>query len=448
MPGRAERDDIADRRNARHVRPVQRVDLDVALLELQPDALGVEPGRHRAAAGRHEQIVGAKRLRACRRRAAPRCPRRRRSPCALVTFAPVCDVMPCLRNDFSSSADTASSSTGTSRGSSSRIVTSLPNRRKIDANSTPTAPLPMIAIDFGTSLRWIASSLVMMRLRSISMPGTLRGAEPVATMISLRRAQRLRVAFEDVDAAVAGQPRRALDPVDLVLLEQELDALGQAGDDPVLARLHLRHVDADRPAWPSADRDAPLLRVLDDLQRVRVLEQRLGRNAAPEQAGAAERLLLLDDGDLEAELRGADRRDVAAGAGADHDDVVFVGHVCHALRVSCRFSDDSGTKCGRGRARRRRRRRASRERRRPARAGSTRALQLPVLVPQLPVRLGQPLEPPGERAARAGTRRARRERPRPVSNATVRSTKLVPYRTACNSVNRLPQYRRPAVRSR
>ena len=66
------------------------------------------------------------------------------------------------------------------------IVTSLPKRLKIDANSTPTAPLPMIAIDFGTSFRWIASSLVMIRLRSISMPGTLRGAEPVATMISLR----------------------------------------------------------------------------------------------------------------------------------------------------------------------------------------------------------------------------------------------------------------------
>ena len=94
--------------------------------------------------------------------------------------------MPCLRNDFSSSADTASSSTGTSRGSSSRIVTSLPKLRKIDANSTPTAPLPMIAIDFGTSFRWIASSLVMMRLWSIVMPGTLRGDDPVATMISLR----------------------------------------------------------------------------------------------------------------------------------------------------------------------------------------------------------------------------------------------------------------------
>ena len=38
----------------------------------------------------------------------------------------------------------------------------------------------------------------------------------------------------------------ALDPVDLVLLEQELDAAGEALDDLVLARLDLGHVDADR----------------------------------------------------------------------------------------------------------------------------------------------------------------------------------------------------------
>ena len=30
-------------------------------------------------------------------------------------------------------------------------VTSVPNLLKIDANSTPTAPLPMMAIDFGVS---------------------------------------------------------------------------------------------------------------------------------------------------------------------------------------------------------------------------------------------------------------------------------------------------------
>ena len=100
-----------------------------------------------------------------------------------------------------SSADTASSSSGTIRGSSSISVTWLPKRLKIDANSTPTAPLPMIAIDFGTAARWIASSLVMMRLRSISMPGTLRAVDPVATTISLR-----------LDASAAGRPRRSPRP--------------------------------------------------------------------------------------------------------------------------------------------------------------------------------------------------------------------------------------------
>ena len=195
--------------------------------------------------------------------------------------------MPCFRNDFSSSADTASSSTGTRRGSSSMIVTSLPKRRKIDANSTPTAPLPMIAIDFGTSRRWIASSLVMMRLRSISMPGTLRGADPVATMISLRARS---VCFSPSNTSTPPLPAsRAVPLIQSILffLNRNSTPLRQAGDDLVLARLHLRHVDADA-ASPDAEGDAPLLRVLHDLQRVRVLEQRLGRDAAP-QAGTCRR---------------------------------------------------------------------------------------------------------------------------------------------------------------
>ena len=79
------------------------------------------------------------------------------------------------------------------------------------------------------------------------MPGTLRGDEPVATMIS-RRLERLLLALDDVDASLAGERRRPLDPVDLVLLEQELDALGQAGDDLVLARVHLAMSIAGRPA--------------------------------------------------------------------------------------------------------------------------------------------------------------------------------------------------------
>ena len=71
----------------------------------------------------------------------------------------------------------------------------------------------------------------------------------------------------------------------------------------------------------SAKRVAGVLEVLGRLQ------QRLRRDAADVGARAARRGLavgarpVVDAGDLEAELRGADRGDVAAGTGADDDDV-------------------------------------------------------------------------------------------------------------------------------
>ena len=156
------------------------------------------------------------------------------------------------------------------------------------------------------------------------MPGTLRGADPVATMISLRARS---VCFSPSKTSTPPLPvSRAVPLIQSILffLNRNSTPLVRPADDAVLARLHLGHVDADGRL---ADGDAPVLGVLDDLQRVGVLEQRLGRDAAPQQAGAAERLLFLDDRDLQAELRGADGGDVAAGAGADDDDVVFVGHV-------------------------------------------------------------------------------------------------------------------------
>ena len=59
---------------------------------------------------------------------------------------------------------------------------------------------------------------------------------------------------------------------------------------------------------------------------LRRAQQRLGRNASPIVADAAE-IGLLDHGGLEPELRRADRGDVAAGTGADDDDVEgSVGH--------------------------------------------------------------------------------------------------------------------------
>src|SRR5258707_14241067 len=59
---------------------------------------------------------------------------------------------------------------------------------------------------------------------------------------------------------------------------------------------------------------------------LRGLQQRLRGDAADIEAGAAEPVAALDAGGLQAELRCADRRDVAARAGADDDDVVGVSH--------------------------------------------------------------------------------------------------------------------------
>ncbi len=136
-----------------------------------------------------------------------------------------------------------------------------------------------------------------------------------------RRGEHLRLAVSNLDPALAREPAAALDPVDLVLLEEELDAAGQALDDLVLARLHLRHVDANRRL---TDRQAPVLPLLRNFEGVRVFEERLGRDAPPIEAGAAKRRGPLDDRGLQPELRRTDGRHIAARSRADDHDVVRV----------------------------------------------------------------------------------------------------------------------------
>jgi len=61
------------------------------------------------------------------------------------------------------------------------------------------------------------------------------------------------------------------------------------------------------------------------------VEQRLGRNAADIEAGAAERLAAFRTGGLQPQLGGADCRDITARTGTDHQDVeIIVSH--HTLR--------------------------------------------------------------------------------------------------------------------
>ena len=76
--------------------------------------------------------------------------------------------------------------------------------------------------------------------------------------------------------------------------------------------------------------DAVLVLVVGEhVRQLGVPEQRLGGDAADVEADAAP-VLVLDDRDGLAELRGADRRDVPAGAGTEHQHVE-VSHVAHPI---------------------------------------------------------------------------------------------------------------------
>ncbi len=74
-----------------------------------------------------------------------------------------------------------SSSSGSSCGSISTIVTSAPNDRHTLANSTPITPPPRMITEPGTRSSRSASSEVITRSPSMSSPGRLRGTDPVAS---------------------------------------------------------------------------------------------------------------------------------------------------------------------------------------------------------------------------------------------------------------------------
>ena len=93
---------------------------------------------------------------------------------------PVRAVILRLRNARSSAAEIAGSSFGTSRGSASTTVTSTPNERQAEANSTPITPPPSTIADAGSGLQ---------------PDGVLAGQDPVA--VDLQPGQRLR-AYEPV----------------------------------------------------------------------------------------------------------------------------------------------------------------------------------------------------------------------------------------------------------
>lgn len=121
----------------------------------------------------------------------------------------------------------------------------------------------------------------------------------------------------DLEGVRVEEGAAAVELRDLVLLHQVVDALDPAVRDPAAAAEGLAVVEADG----AVRRDAEGLRLTgDDVRELGVAQQRLGGDAADVQADAAP-VLLLDDGDPLAQLRGTDRGHVSAGARTEDNDV-------------------------------------------------------------------------------------------------------------------------------
>ena len=116
----------------------------------------------------------------------------------------------------------------------------------------------------------------------------------------------------------AGQLAVAFHGLDLVLLHQELEALGVLGDDFLLALLNRGPVQLARVhAF-----DAEFLGLFQVIPEFGVEQQRLGRDAAHVQAGAAEESVFFDESGLQAVLAGANRGSVSGRSAADDGYVV------------------------------------------------------------------------------------------------------------------------------
>ena len=156
---------------------------------------------------------------------------------------------------------------------------------------------------------------------SIATPGSGATSEPVAMTIALR--------FERLLRAVRGRHfdltrRFMIRPAPkkrsiLFFFNRKATPLTLARDGVVLVLHHRERSSCGLPT--TTPKRGEVMRGLSEF--FRGMEQRLRGNAADVEAGAAEGRPLLDDGDFHAELRRADGADIAAGAGADDDEIVL-----------------------------------------------------------------------------------------------------------------------------
>ena len=138
----------------------------------------------------------------------------------------------------------------------------------------------------------------------------------------------------ELDPAAGLKPPVTGQMGDAIALEQRADTPGQLVNHGVLVRDHALDVHADLRIDADLGKLPGGLRVL-----VRGVQQGLGRDATPVQAGAAQGGFavladgLVDAGGLHAELRGPYGRRVAGRPGPDDDDVVAQVHRYNSRRI-------------------------------------------------------------------------------------------------------------------
>ena len=135
----------------------------------------------------------------------------------------------------------------------------------------------------------------------------------------------------DLEGVGVGKDGVTLDHVDLVLLHQETHALGLAAHDVAAA------LDGGAEVDPQVvEGEAVVGGFVERLQHLGIVDQRLGGDAAPVEADAAQ-ALALDDGRLQPQLRRPNRGHIAARPAADHDYIILIAVLCHELFL-CSFA--------------------------------------------------------------------------------------------------------------
>ncbi len=226
--------------------------------------------------------------------------------------------MPFFLNAFSSSAEMSSSSSGTTRGSTSRIVTSVPNVRKMDANSTPTAPAPTTTRDFGIACNCRISRFVRMVV-AVDLDAGQRARFRSGGHHGIGRFKLGCLAvFFDRNAPRTCDAPPASDRLNFVLPEEAGNSARVLLDDFILAREHRGPVDLDILHFESE-----FLGALEIIVDIRVMQEDLRGDAADVQASATEKWVLFHDCGFQAPLAGANRRDISSRPAPDDHEIVF-----------------------------------------------------------------------------------------------------------------------------